>query len=516
MTIKTDKKAIIDIGSNTIRLVVYSYSPSNGLVEHHNFKMVARLSMYIQQNGELSEDGIIVLIETLKKFKEILLAIQVDDVFAAATAAIRQASNREEIVALVEKEIGFQLMVLSTDQEAYFGYLAVTHTTNIHTAVTIDMGGGSTEVTYFENKKLIYSHSFPFGAVSLKSKFIKGSMITSQEIKNLGKFIQDQFESLEWLKDLQVPIIAIGGSARNIVQVDQQRKNFGLNGTHQYELKRKDLAEISEEFAACSLEDLKKIDGLSSDRADIILPALETFRVFMDVIDSTTFSYSKKGLREGIIITQLMELFPTNFNVSEVTSKAIRQVLGKFGVMEESALHLYDIFYPIYTQFCEWGYIEPLENEAFLQYAYQLFHIGEHIDRDGSSQHTFYLLTNITIDGLSNKERLRLALLASFKNRNTFKKYVDTYPNIIPEEEYHQLRDIGALIKFVHGIDVLGKSNIRTVTLKRCEETINITFHVSENYLLEKYHAEKFKKHVEKISTSEVIIEFDMEETINE
>ena len=183
MTITTDKKAIIDIGSNTIRLVVYSYSPSNGLVEHHNFKTVARLSMYIQQNGELSEDGIIVLIETLKKFKEILLAIQVDDIFAAATAAIRHANNREEIVALVEKEIGFQLMVLSADQEAYFGYLAVIHTTNIHTAVTIDMGGGSTEVTYFENKKLIYSHSFPFGAVSLKSKFIKGSMITSQEIK---------------------------------------------------------------------------------------------------------------------------------------------------------------------------------------------------------------------------------------------------------------------------------------------------------------------------------------------
>jgi len=297
MTITTDKKAIIDIGSNSIRLVVYSYSPSHGLVEHHNFKTVARLSMYIQQNGELSEDGIHVLIETLKKFKEVLLAIQVDDVFAAATAAIRQAINREEIVALVEKEIGFQLMVLSTDQEAYFGYLAVTHSTNIHMAVTIDMGGGSTEVTYFEDKKLIYSHSFPFGAVSLKSKFIKGSMITSQEINHLRKFVQDQFESLEWLKDLQAPIIAIGGSARNIVQVDQQRKNFALNGTHQYELKRKDLAEISDHFAACSLEDLKKIDGLSSDRADIILPALETFRVFMDVIDSTTFSYSKKGAK---------------------------------------------------------------------------------------------------------------------------------------------------------------------------------------------------------------------------
>lgn len=508
MDTMTNRKAIIDIGSNSIRLVVYSYNSLQGLVEHHNFKTVARLSMYIDSTGKLNDEGIQILLETLTKFKEILEDIQVKHVFAAATAAIRQAENKEEIIAYIKSKLGLSLNIISTDEEAYFGYLAVIHSTSIETAVTIDMGGGSTEITLFENKKLVHMHSIPFGAVSLTKKFMKNTEMTQPETFQLREYVKEHLSPLTWLHNVQVPIIAIGGSARNIAQVDQQRKNYPLNGIHQYELHAKDLQEISSQFTKCTLNELKKIDGLSSDRADIIVPALETFRLFMEKVNAPSFIYSKRGLREGIILSQLVERFPLEFDLNEVAQNAVRHVLGKFNVMEEDTLHLYTIFTTIYDQFVEWNFLEPLENEQLLRFAYILFYVGEHIDQDAPSQHTFYLLTNVTIDGLSSEERLKIALLASYKNKETFKQYVDAFENILPGNEYKKLRDIGALIRFTKGIDVLGRSNIKEVSLTKLSDEIVLTFSVEGNCMLEKYQAEKLTKHLEKIVNNQVKIIF--------
>lgn len=509
----SEQKAIIDIGSNSIRLVVFSYSSKKGLVEHYNYKTVARLSMHIDAFGNLSEEGIHLLIETLFNFKKILDDLSVTDVFAAATAAVRQAENRETIITKVKQQTDIKVTIISAKDEAYYGYLAVIHSTSIPTAVTIDMGGGSTEVTYFENKEMKFSHSFPFGAVSLKKRFITNGFMTTEEKVSLTAFVREQFQSLEWLHNLQVPIIAIGGSARNIAQVDQERKNNSLHGTHQYELSAVDLQEISYKFTQSSLEGLKKIDGLSSDRADIIVPALETFRLFMEVVQSMVFIYSKKGLREGVIYAQLIKYFPDDFNVNSVTKNAVRHVLGKFHVDEHISLHLYEIFSSIYNKFGQWGYVTPMQNDALLQYAYQLFHIGKEIDQEASSQHTFYLLTNLTIDGISNKDRLKLALLASYKNKDTFKQYIDLYPDTFNSTESKQLRDIGALIRFTKGMDVLGRSHIKNVSIKRSMDKIEFIFLVVGNNILEQYQAEKLKKHLEKIVHVEVELKFlDMEE----
>lgn len=178
------KTAIIDIGSNTIRLVLYQYNYEEGLQELGNIKTVARLRTYLQPSGEMSEDGIQVLSETLLTFKAMLEEFEIADVKAVATAAIRQATNRDQIIAQMKEQTGIQIELLSEEEEAYFGYIAVAYSMGTKSAVTIDIGGGSTEITLFENKELQQSHSFPFGTVSLKQRFVKGDIINSSEKRN--------------------------------------------------------------------------------------------------------------------------------------------------------------------------------------------------------------------------------------------------------------------------------------------------------------------------------------------
>lgn len=205
------KTAIIDIGSNTIRLVLYQYNNEEGLHELGNIKTVARLRTYIQPSGEMSEEGIYVLAETLQTFKAMLEDFEVTDVKAAATAAIRQASNRDQIIAEMKVRTGIQIELLSEEEEAYFGFVAVAYSSGTKSGVTIDIGGGSTEITLFENKEILQSHSFPFGTVSLKQRFVKGDIMNSGERKVLIAFIKEQFQTLSWIQNSGLPIIAIGG-----------------------------------------------------------------------------------------------------------------------------------------------------------------------------------------------------------------------------------------------------------------------------------------------------------------
>lgn len=155
------KTAIIDIGSNTIRLVVYEYNNLEGLRELGNFKTVARLRTYIQPNGDMSEQGIQLLVDTLTSFKKIIDDFNVVDIKVTATAAIRQAKNNRMIIHHIEKETGLLIELITEEEEAYFGFLAVAHSMDTPSAVTIDIGGGSTEITLFKNKKLQKPLVFP-------------------------------------------------------------------------------------------------------------------------------------------------------------------------------------------------------------------------------------------------------------------------------------------------------------------------------------------------------------------
>ena len=143
--------AVIDIGSNSVRLVINQIGPKRGYKELHNFKSVARLSAHIDEKGYLTNEGLNTLIVTLNRFKAILHSYPVDKVNIVATAAIRNAKNQQEIVKFISDRVGFEVRVLSEYEEAYYGYFAVINSTSLKNGVTIDIGGGSTEITLFEN-----------------------------------------------------------------------------------------------------------------------------------------------------------------------------------------------------------------------------------------------------------------------------------------------------------------------------------------------------------------------------
>ncbi|MDL4841840.1 Ppx/GppA family phosphatase [Aquibacillus rhizosphaerae] len=504
-----DKKfyAIIDIGSNTMRLVVYLQEKAGRLREVENVKAVARLRNHLDDDGKLSAQGIRTLTQFLHGFKQVTDTYQLEQIVCVATATIRQATNQDEIKLVLNKEVGFTMRILSEHEEAFYGYLAVVNSTSITEGITVDIGGGSTELTYFKDRKLIHSHSFPFGALTLK-EFFTNEKPKEDECVKLNLFLREQFDSLPWIKNKNIPLIGIGGSARNLVQIDQNIKKYPLAGLHQYKMQASDIIQIGNYLASLPFSKLQKVEGLSKDRADIIIPAIEVFQCLYQTMQADSFILSRKGLRDGVFYEQLSKDLGS-FIFPNVLEDSIQELINDYDLNPSQIIHVQYLTRKMFAYLEEQG-IGSLTSKdwTLLKRASYVFNLGNYIDSESSAQHTFYLLANRTIDGLLHMERLKLALIASFKNKTVFKQFIYPYKSWFLKEERKKIRFLGSLLKFVYCLDATKRQVVQDFECESTQDNIKITLYCNQDWMPEAYQAEKQKKHFEKTVKKNIELQF--------
>ncbi|HDR7591032.1 TPA: Ppx/GppA family phosphatase [Bacillus mycoides] len=499
--------AIIDIGSNTMRLVIYEKQNGGFYKEIENTKVVARLRNYLI-DGVLNEEGKEVLLQTLFQFQESTKFHQLHHVLCVATATIRQAENQEEIKKLVEGQTDFTLRVLSEYEEARYGYLAVMNSTSFSEGITVDIGGGSTEVTYIKNREILEYHSFPFGALSLKHLFIKGDIPTKDELEEIREYLECQFRTLPWLIDKKLPLIAIGGSARNLAKIHQNLTNYPIPGVHLYKMKE-DIENVKGALEKQSFIELQKMEGLAKDRADTIIPAVEVFHKLVNIIEATAFVLSKKGLREGVFYEELTKDLGISY-YPNVVEESLHLLSHEYEMDMEFVIQLIKHGRLICKQLEEMGLISVSikDWEAFHQAA-KVFNIGKYIDEEASRLHTFYLLANKTIDGMMHKDRVRLALIASYKSKMLFKQHLSPFEGWFDKSEQKKIRLLGAVLQFSAALNVRQRSLVDTISITENKEGLTFRILCEQSALAEKVQAEKQKKQLERVLKTNIHLSFE-------
>lgn len=495
-----ERVGIIDIGSNTIRLVIYERLNSwQYFDEIENIKVTARLRSYFDENHSLNRDGIALLIATLEDFNQLLAHYEVNEFTCVATASIRQAVNKNEILAIVEKKTQIAIKLLSEYEEAFYGYKAVIHSIPIQNGITIDIGGGSTEVTYFENQKMIHFHSFPFGALSLKLQFVQDDIPTEQEIEAIRQYVKEQFQTFSWIKNKNVPVIAIGGSARNAGQIHQRFTDYPLEEMHQYEMEIEDLITTKERLLPLTYMELQKTDGLSKDRADTILPAFEVFDTICHLSNSTKFFVSRRGLRDGILYEGWLDHDHHNLPLLDASIEKFRKHFYIGSQDERQLITLATRFYEAVKKLEGLDLHFSEEDYHLLTLGGRIYNLGNRTTLETSSN-TFNLLANRTLLGLSHRDRIKLALVASFKSKGTFQKYIQPFKAWFTKEEQTKLSILGAILKVAQCLNISNNNTVEDVDIIQ-EQSGTWLLQISCNgyYRPEEYHVEKQKKHLEKL-----------------
>ena len=223
------KIAVVDIGSNTIRLCVYTlhFEKLELLVSK---KQVAGLASYIQKEESLNEEdwikfnlsekGILKLIEVLKSFQMYCKNLGVLKVYPFATASICLVENKKEILKRVQETTGFSIELLSGKQEARYSFLGAVHFNHMDKGILIDIGGASTEIVAFEKNKIVEMASLNIGSLSAYTKYVSRILPTRKEQEEIKK------ETLELLDDIHfsekwngTSILGVGGTIRNTSKI---------------------------------------------------------------------------------------------------------------------------------------------------------------------------------------------------------------------------------------------------------------------------------------------------------
>ncbi|MDK9845739.1 MULTISPECIES: exopolyphosphatase [Staphylococcus] len=504
-----ERIGLIDIGSNTIRLVIFEFDHKTGLNEILNIKTPARLSQYLTEDLAMTDDGIEVLTKALRSFKKVADKFNIDELHPVATAAIRQSTNQEQIIKHIKEALKINIKIISEQEEAFYGFYAITHTTDVNDGVSVDIGGGSTEVTLFKDKKLIESHSFPFGVVTLSHRFFEGKNHNDKSaVKNMEKFLTKQFEQLSWLKNQEITLVGIGGSARNVARIHQSEHSYPIGGVHNYAMTEENIDEVYAIIKKSSYDDLKDIDGLSRDRVDIILPAVAVFKSLFNRINANQFTFSRKGLREGYAMKLISERHPEEFKKENIRQDALYHLANEYRIEETSAKQRVKLAQTLLEQLIGFKKLEVTqkEYELFAEGAY-LYYLGRFIDADSSSPHTYYIIANSMIDGFPHEDRVKLALLASFKNKSLL-KFFSHETKWLRGKELDNIQSLGGIIKFVNALNVSHTSSVEQVELQQNDDGYTLFVYYNGEPIAEEYQSLRQKKHIEKILKDDLSIIF--------
>lgn len=283
------KLSAIDIGSNAARLLISEVSVDEKNKASFNkvslTRVPLRLGFDVFETGKISDHKQDLLLHTMKAYINLLHAYEVKYLKACATSAMREAANSAEIISLVKNETGIEIEVISGSDEASFIYEnhVAENLDKDHSYLYIDVGGGSTELTFFSNNKLVFKDSFNIGTIRLLKN--KVSEETWDEMKN------DIKEKTKGHK--AVTAIGSGGNINKVFSLSKRKDSKPLP----LEL----LRDYYKELSNVSLNDRIHTYNLRDDRADVIVPALQIYVNVMRWAGASEIYVPKIGLADGLV-----------------------------------------------------------------------------------------------------------------------------------------------------------------------------------------------------------------------
>lgn len=291
-----NRRAIIDIGSNTVRLVIYGGS-GRAPVVLHNEKVAAGLGRDLSSSGAMTSKAMDVALGGLARYVLLLGDLGIEDIETVATAAVREASNGPDFLAQVSA-LGLAPRLLSGEEEALAGAMGVRGAFPKAAGVVADLGGGSLELTRFDTESCASGKSLPLGTLRLPDLRAKGgSAFRSGVIKLLSQ--------AGWDGAIDQPLFLVGGTWRALATYALQQRKSPLDDPHALELERDEALNLAKALRNADPADLAQVQGISGFRASALPDAAALLKVLIDTLKPTGLVFSSWGLREGLLYSRL-------------------------------------------------------------------------------------------------------------------------------------------------------------------------------------------------------------------
>ncbi|QOY55398.1 Ppx/GppA family phosphatase [Candidatus Sulfurimonas marisnigri] len=416
--------AVIDIGSNSVRMVVYEKTSRFAFRILHEEKSRVRISENAYQNGGVLQDEAMQrTIYALENFLTIISSFKARKTLCIATSALRDAPNKKDFLHNARHNLGLKIKIIDGQREAYLGAIACANLLpDQDRALSIDIGGGSTEFSIISKKNIDNNISLNLGTVRLKELFFDNN-----DINGAKELIDLQLKQLD---NIEIStIIGIGGTFRAISLALMNNNKYPMKKLHAYESSYSEFRKFLTKVLESNETGLKKL-GIKSARFDVIKPGALILDRVLNKFKVDNLTTSGVGLREGVYLADLLrnskDKFPINYNTS------VRQILDSHvddtaysNQLSKLSKQLFDITYE--------------ELGIDIKYRYELA-IAAKLCMSGSSmhfysqyRHSYYLLQNALEFGFTHKQIMLISTLAKYaKKRFPSSLHVEKYKGLLP------------------------------------------------------------------------------------
>ncbi|HEX5385839.1 MAG TPA: Ppx/GppA phosphatase family protein [Gemmatimonadales bacterium] len=451
MTDARERLAALDVGSNSIRLLVADWDPAAGLTVVDEVKAQPRLAQGLAATGRLDDDAMARAFEVLARMAEVCRRREVSRIAAVATAAVREAVNGEEFVRRVRDELGLPLRIIDAETEAALSYRSVAH----HFALTgaralvADIGGGSLELIGAVDGLVELTLSLPLGAVRLTELHLTGRSDQRRAVARLRtqvrKLLKRAFSAREWTA---ATVIGSGGTFTSLGRMAVARRGLPVPETiHGVSVAAGEVEMLLDWLVTLTPEQRRAVPGLSPTRADIIVAGLAVTAELLALIGARTLAVSAFGLREGLLLAMTGNGATPAADPLRLMREFVERCQGDRRHVEQVRVLARQLFDQL---------AEPLgaapEEWAVLEAASLLHDVGQLVSYRTHHRHSYQLIMHADRLNLSARDRRLVALVSRYHRKSGPRRKHAEFAALTAADQA-VVRRMSALLRVADGLD---------------------------------------------------------------
>ncbi|HEV8453739.1 MAG TPA: Ppx/GppA phosphatase family protein [Gemmatimonadales bacterium] len=445
-----ERLGAIDVGSNSIRLLVAEFDPQSGINVIDEVKDQPRLAAGLAESHRLDEFAMARAIQALTRMREVAERRGVRRIAAVATSAVREAENGKSFVDRVRREVGIPLKIIDTDAEAALSWRSVAHHFPLTSgrALVADIGGGSLELIGAVNGLIELNRSLPLGAVRLTEKYLFETKSRQREVERLRAKVYKQLKkAVRWREWSNVMVVGSGGTFTNLGRMALARRGHGFEAVHGEIVKTAEVEQLLEWLCSLSVERRRSVPGLNPQRADIILAGLAVTAELLKLVEARNLTVSAFGLREGLLLEMIGDSAPRTSD----PLRAMREFVDRCQVDRRHVEQVRVLALTLFDRLCDDLGADP-EERPLLEAAALLHDVGQVVSYRKHHRHSFQLILNAERLNLTSRDRYLVALISRYHRRKGPSRKHKEFTRLIPEEQAI-VRRLAGLLRVADGLD---------------------------------------------------------------
>ena len=437
--------AVIDIGSNSVRLVVYRLE-GRAIWTVFNEKVLAGLGRDLAKTGRLAPEGVVQTLQALKRFRAVLEAVNPAETFVVATAAAREAEDGPDFITRVREETGFNVRVLSGEEEAHYAAVGVLAGAPDATGVVGDLGGASLELVHLSETGAGRGVTLPLGPFSLAGP---GGTANGFDAERVRRLVHDRLATVA--ADFRTDTFhAVGGAWRNLALLHMRLSGYPLHVVHQYKISAGEALDAARLVAHQSKSSLERIEGMSKKRSETLPYAAIVLEALIEQLHLKRIEISAYGVREGL----LFEAMPPRVRGLDPLIEGCWALGHRQGVADDLGQALDAWIAPAFSQLPA---LFEDRDAVLISAACRLADMGVRLHPDHRADLVFEQVLRAPIAGQGHAERCFLAAAAHARHATNFHPpELQTLERLLSPAQLKRARALGATIRLA--CDLSGRS----------------------------------------------------------